>query len=60
MDLLKQIDENNLNYQNYNQVIKFLSELKTKLTICLKAGNLSTQAKRKLQQARKLAFWKEK
>ncbi len=64
MDLLKQIDENNLNYQNYNQVIKFLSELnqeselkiKNEIDNLLESGKLINTSKKKIATSKKVGI----
>lgn len=64
MDLLKQIDENNLNYLNYNQVIKILaelnriseSEIKTEIDNLLESGKLINTSKKKIATFTKCGF----
>lgn len=62
MDLLKQIDENNLNFLSYNQVIKFLSDLngveevkiKNQIDGLLSCGKLVNTSKKKIATSKKV------
>lgn len=64
MDLLKQIDDNNLNYENYNQVIKFLSNLnnesedkiKNEIDSLLASGKLINTSKKKIATSKKVGI----
>jgi len=61
MDLLKQIDENELNYLNYNQIIEVLAELnnssfekiKKEIDLLLLDGKLINTSKKKIATAKK-------
>ena len=64
MNLLKQIDENDLNYLNYSQVVKILaelnqvseSEIKNEIDKLLESGQLINTSKKKIATSKKCGF----
>ncbi|MGN1208198.1 MAG: hypothetical protein ACI4TI_01885, partial [Christensenellales bacterium] len=64
MNLLKQIDENNLNYASYSKIVKALSELngvselkiKKEVDNLLESGLLINTSKKKLATSKKVGI----